>query len=635
MKISYKHLVLNIKENPDINDLSERLFQLGHEHEIENEIFDFEFTPNRGDCLSLRGLLRELNLFYDVAIDNPIYEQDINELKLDFINNVIDFCPKINFLKVEIDEIPNIYSNHLQNYFDDLGIKKNNFFTDISNYISYETGQPTHCYDYLTLKNKLVLDSLNLDTKFQTLLDDEINLSIGEKVFLNDKNEVINFAGIMGGKNTACNKKTKSVLIECAYFNPEYIIGKSIKYDISSDAAYKFERNTDSSSHEYVLKRFLKIIEEHTNILNVEIFENSQSSLTKNIIPFDIDKINKIIGTDINAQYASQYLEKLGFMIQNDKIHVPGHRHDVKSINDISEEIARSIGYNKIEPIEISLESKSNIHKNENELKLVSLLIANGFNEVINDPFVSNDDDFSIEIDNPLDSNKKYLRTSLRNSLLDNLLFNERRQKDIIKLFEISDIYSNNLNLSKRVLGIIASGRVDKNYKDFSKKINKNYLTNILDKYLINSMQYQIETIPRENLNSKLKDPIIFLEIEINSNLKISYEQDLQKNQNIDYKYVPISEYPLSKRDLSFSVKNISSIKTLQEYILNFNHHLLKDVFIFDYFNNQKNNEIKIGFRFIFQDKDKTITEKQVNKIMNVIISYSTSLEGVSIPGLN
>ena len=73
----------------------------------------------------------------------------------------------------------------------------------------------------------------------------------------------------------------------------------------------------------------------------------------------------------------------------------------------------------------------------------------------------------------------------------------------------------------------------------------------------------------------------------------------------------------------------------MQEYILNFNHHLLKDVFIFDYFNNQKNNEIKIGFRFIFQDKDKTITEKQVNKIMNVIISYSTSLEGVSIPGLN
>ena len=90
-------------------------------------------------------------------------------------------------------------------------------------------------------------------------------------VFYDKDNEVINLAGIVGGLNSACDKNTKSVIVECAYFNPEAIIGKSLKYDISSDAAYKFERNTDPSSHEYVLRRFISIVESHTKIKNVEI----------------------------------------------------------------------------------------------------------------------------------------------------------------------------------------------------------------------------------------------------------------------------------------------------------------------------------------------------------------------------
>ena len=94
-------------------------------------------------------------------------------------------------------------------------------------------------------------------------------------VFCNEKNEVINLAGVMGGKNTACNKETKSVIIECAHFNPESIMGKSVKYDLNSEAAHKFERNTDPYCHDYVLRRFIKIIENHTNITKLELFSET------------------------------------------------------------------------------------------------------------------------------------------------------------------------------------------------------------------------------------------------------------------------------------------------------------------------------------------------------------------------
>ena len=632
MKIAYKHLIENIKQNVDIAEISNVLFQLGHEHEIDGEIFDIEFTPNRGDCLSIRGLLRDLNSFYDLNIDNNIYENKINNLKIDFINNAIDFCPKISFLHVEIDKIPDSYHSQLESYFLDLNIKKNNFFTDISNYLSYETGQPTHCYKKSAL-NEIRLDRIESNQKFLTLLGKTIDLDKNDYAFFDNEKNVINLAGIVGGQNTACDKSTKSVLIECAYFCPEFIIGKTIKHNINSEAAYKFERNCDIDCHDYVLKRFLKIIEEHTNILNTGIYTYNNLTAWNLKIPYDFEKIKRIIGIDISYDDVTNYLTRLGFKINETSIYAPSHRHDIESINDISEEVARVIGYNNIKPKPIKI-PKARSKINNEELNIKNFLIDNGFYEVINDPFVSSGNDISIEVDNPLDSNKKYLRVDLKNSLLENLLFNERRQKDSIKLFEITNIYSNKLNLSKRVLGIIASGRIDKNYKDFSKIINDKYLKDLFEKRINENNHINVIDIPRNGLNSKSKNPIVFSEIEIDSEFSFDYSKKESNNLNPCFKYIPVSEFPSSSRDLSFSISDYSNSEKLQNYLLNFENKLIKEIFIFDYFFNEKNKEIKVGFRLTFQDSNSTITETEVNKIMDVIIKNSLKLNGVTIPGL-
>ncbi len=636
MKIAYSHLVKNIKENPGIEMLSDSLFQLGHEHEIDGNIFDIEFTPNRGDCLSLNGLLRDLAAFYDVNIKQELFDGEIKELKIDFENLAQDICPKISFLKIEIEKIPSEYKPYLDNYFKDLDLNKNNFFTDISNYLSYETGQPTHCYDASKIEGKLSFEEIEVNQEFETLLGDKINLTNKNSVFLADNN-VINLAGVIGGKGTSCNSDTKTVLIECAFFKPEAIIGKSVKYDINSEASHKFERFVDPECHEDVLRRFLSIVIEHTNIKDMSFitYEFRKNEVIK--IPIRVDKISKILGISITEEEYLEYLSKLGFNINENLIIVPSYRNDIKSQNDLAEEIARIVGYDNIQKNKLSIPKTNYIDDKNLENKLRFFLLDNGFYEVINSPFVKNKSNNSVEVDNPLDSNKKYLRTNLTDSLIDNLIFNERRQKDSIKLFEISNLYTfkNDEIISTRKLGIIASGRVGHNHEEFSKQINRKYLTKLFNDFLP-SEDFKFEVLNRDLFDTKIKNEIVSSEIDISNFSSEVLEYNEITRPPVDYiKYTPISDQPHSIRDLSFSVKDFSKLNQLSDYILKFEDELLKEVFVFDYFHNEKNEEVKIGFRFTFQAKSSTITETQVNNIINDIINHTTNINGITIPGLN
>jgi phenylalanyl-tRNA synthetase beta chain len=634
MKIAYKHLSQYIEENPTIENISDKLFQLGHEHEINGDIFDMEFTPNRGDCLSINGLLRDLAVFYTVNLNQEVCTEKLDELQLDFENLSQSICPKIAFLKLEIDQVPETYKNSLGNYFSDLGLNKNNFFTDVSNYLSYETGQPTHCYDASTMNGKLLFHEIEKNEEFNTLLDKKITLTGKNSVFLLNDN-VINLAGIVGGKSTSCSTKTKTVIVECAFFQPEAIIGKSVKYDIQSEASHKFERGVDPECHERVLRRFIKLVGNHANIKEMSIifFESKNNPIHQ--IPFNVQKINQIIGIDISESDYLNYLIRLGFVIEEGSIKVPSFRSDVKTQNDLAEEVARVIGYDNIPRLEINIPKNDKSNYKEIEDKLRYFLLDHGFYEVINPPFVSISSDEAIKVDNPLDSNREFLRTNITDSLVDNLLFNERRQKDSIKLFEISDIYSTKGTLQKkRRLSVVASGRVGLNYEDFSKKINKKYFIELFQPILPN-LVFDFNEISRDLLDTKIKNEIVSLEIDIDKfsdNLLQSKENLMAPEKFIQYQ--PISEQPSSYKDISFSIKEFAKIDDLCNLIFSFKNNIIKDIFIFDYFYNEKKQEVKIGFRFIFQSSNTTLTSSEVDEIYYDIIELSLAINGVTIPGL-
>ena len=635
MKIHIDHLQRFIQNKINKNELSNLLFQLGHEHEHHNGIYDIDLTPNRGDCLSLNGISRDLNFHLDQKQNLDIYQDEIGKLNFNFINDAPELCPKISFLLIEISNEINPYSGYLEGYFKDLNNKKINFFTDVSNFLLYELGQPTHCYEFSEISEGLRLHLLSEKSEFITLNNNKIQLQPNDLVF-SSNDQVVNLAGIMGGNNSKCSSNTNIALVECAHFLPSAIIGKSIKYDISSEASHRFERFVDPNLQEIAIRRFIKIVSDHTKIINIKALNSSNWDYEQKKIPFNSNDVNKILGTSISDEFMFDGLKCLGFNKKDNFISPPSYRNDVDNLNDLAEEIARLYSYDNIPAVNIDLPVKKLLPSTEDKLR--HFLLANGFNEVINSQFTDQKSEVSIGIDNPLDITRGNIRYTLESSLIQNLIFNEKRQKDIIKLFEVSDIYSkdskNNIICSKQV-GIIASGIIAKNFRDFSKRIDENFLRSIFLKIGFKLDKF-IKMIDRNKIDSKAKTDIFFIEIplsEIEASIESYSHSYIPKNEFISYKKV--SEFPSSKRDFSFLLKNPEKLSTVSKIINDSRLRNIKDLFLFDFYKNENNNEIKVAYRFIFQSIEKTLTDEEINCEMKPLLEKILKQEGVSIPGYN
>ena len=644
MKIVYSHLLNLLEQQPKLEELSELLFQLGHEHEIDGEVLNMEITPNRGDCLSLKGLARDLNYFYQ-AKELPKSDMEMPALDLQFDNKAQELCPNISFMEIEIEKVPTKYKPYLESYFTDLGINKNNFFTDISNYLAYESGQPTHCFDQSTMQGHFSLAKKQLKTKFKTLLDTEIELTDENLVFSLD-DEVISLAGTMGGASTACSANTTKVLVECAYFQPEEILGKARKYNLSSEAAYKFERGVDYLCQEDVLRRFLQIVSEHTDVKSVA-FYSEQKKTTLAEVPYNADKLNAVVGIDISEQEQMAYLNALGFEAGK-SITVPAHRSDVDQLNDLAEEVTRMIGYNNIPSQVLALPVMAKQYRRSFEDLVGRYLINQGCFEVINNPFTDFEGKEAIAVDNPLDKQRAMLRTCLMNSIRTNIAYNQNRQKDSIKFFEFSDIYKTSGTERRFALAIV--GRVNKNAKEFNAQLDYGYLKGLINSICTDILKSQptydfadkqgydfyealtingikiggLGKISKETIDTKVKTPVFASEFTIDD-LKVP-----------DNNFVPTSDFPASYRDLSFSLSDLEKVGTLTELvnITTKNHDLLTESFVFDFFQNKKLNLLKLGFRFKFQAADKNLTDEEIDQIMEKLISDSMALDGISIEGL-
>ena len=634
MKILYQDLLNFLIEKPSKDLLSEKLFQLGHEHEIDGDIFEMELTPNRGDCLSLIGLARDLNIFFGSSNALSYYDKDIDSLDIKFKNDSPNDCPKISFLEIEIESIISNYKPYLENYFLSIGGNKTNLFTDVSNYISYELGQPTHCFDSEKINGELTFANKLCNSSFKTLLGSEISLKDKNCVFT-IADEIISLAGVMGGASTSCSINTKKVLVECAYFNSESIIGKAIQYNLNSDAAYKFERGVDYGNHDLVLRRFIKIISEHANITSLKIKSFNSQELQKKYIPLNLKKINETIGIKIEESEYLKILKKLNFVIENNQILVPTYRNDINSQNDLAEEVARIIGYNNIKSARIALPQPKKTKVINKVKRLESFFINNGFTETINYPFSKTEDSSFITVDNPLDSNKRFFRTNLKASLVENFIYNQRRQKESIKLFEISDIYFKNHEIvHKKKLGVIAGGRQGLDFQNFSKKLSKEYLHMLLNDNLESDF-FEIQEIAAEELDTKKKDKVFYVEVFIEDIPDNFFKLIEHKDQTINFiKYKPISEFPSSSRDLSFTIKNPSSFNEVLNKLENIKDELVYKSFIFDFYKNEKQKIIKLGIRIIFQSKYKTLSEEDINKKLTKLIKPVLAIHGVFIEGM-
>jgi hypothetical protein len=184
------------------------------------------------------------------------------------------------------------------------------------------------------------------------------------------------------------------------------------------------------------------------------------------------------------------------------------------------------------------------------------------------------------------------------------------------------------------MLSIIASGRVGLNYQDFSKKIDKKYLTAMFQEILPNEV-FDFQILSRDSLDTKIKSEIIALEVDIErfSTDVLSYKEGSQSPESFA-QFNPISDLPSSTKDLSYLIKDFSKIRELENLFLSYQSDIVKNIFIFDYFHNEKAQEVKIGFRIVFQSKETTLTAAHIELVYNDLINQSLKIDGISIPGI-
>lgn len=631
-------------------------------------IFDIDLTPNRPDCMSHFGVVRDI-----AAITGSKYQFDkvkikesgeqIKDLtKINIEDN--EACPRYTariIQNVEVKESPKWLKERVET----VGLRSINNIVDASNYVMMETGNPLHTFDYDKLEgHEINVRFAKAEEKFETIDHIKRKLS-SEMLLICDSKKPVALAGIMGGLFSEVDEKTKNVLVEGAYFDPAVIRKGSKLQQLSTDSSKRFERGTDPNEMLiYSQNRLTGLINEVAGgqIANgmIDIYPKK---IEEKIIKLRFAKIKKITGLQIEKQEIKRIFFALGFEINefNDDdilVKIPTFRPDIEREIDLVEEVIRINSMDKIPSLEtIKISVSENVDKLHPFLRSIrNLFVGMGFNETLSNSLVSNKiansgvwDYEPLKVQNPLSKEMDTLRTDIIQSLLVNLNVNVVRKRENIRLFEIGKVIEKESRSETGAkeylnLGMLVSGPVwGLNWNEKSKSVNIYYFKGIFDlfceKYGISNVKYKITKDCENNsecisiiLKKKEIGKIIKYEISKFDKLQLDYpvivmEVNLDKifksRQKIK-KYREISLYPSIMRDISVVVdKNKLARNLLDEIKTNGGENLI-DVIIYDRFIDDDKlgkDKISLSFRLEFRNKKRTLKDNEIDKVMEKIFN--------------
>ena len=470
---------------------------IGNILDIEDEIYDFEITPNRPDCLGILGIANELKCAINreekenILIKKGDFEKVANVVeKIDNIIVNIESEDVKRYLAIPLYNVKNIETpKEIKERLQTMGVNpKGNILVDISNYIMFETGNPTHIFDLDILNNinndknsnnELVVKIANNSGKIELLNDEKLELSDDLTISVDGENLAL--VGIMGGKNSGVNENTKNILIEIATFERKKIRDTSRKYNQRTESSSRFEKKLSPRLPELAFLRMI-ILMKDLGVIDENVFESGKISVIdyirkdvkenfenkqNTLINFSSGDINKVLGMDITEEEMLDILTKLGFEKYNGETSIlvkPYIREDIERKEDLAEEVIRFYGYDNLKETLPKLE-RGNIYKgNDKDLSVITKDIRNilkieGYNQIITYGFISKEDLLKLEkteeeiekesiyVLNKLSSDYEIMRNTHIPSILKTVSYNERMQNDNLKLYEIAAVFKEKENL--------------------------------------------------------------------------------------------------------------------------------------------------------------------------------------------
>jgi phenylalanyl-tRNA synthetase beta chain len=641
--------------------------------------FEIGLTPNRIDAASHFGVARDLAAYLNLTKDTKATKPSVDNFKIDSNNLHIpvevknaEACPRysgITISNVKVGPSPEWLQNRLRS----VGLSPINNVVDVTNFVLHEVGQPLHAFDANKIEGKkVVVGTLPQDSLFTTLDDAERKLN-SEDLMICNTSEGMCIAGVFGGNKSGVTESTKNIFLESAYFNPVWIRKTAKRHGLSTDASFRYERGADPNITIWALKRAAMLIKEVTGgEISSEIVDVYPKPVENYKVELSIDYTNKLIGKNISKETIKQILNGLDIAIEakNDdmlSLSIPPYRVDVQRPADVVEEVLRIYGYNNVE---ISDKVNSTLaHSTRPNKQLVTKLISDtltgiGMHEIMCNSLTkmayyeklkTYPAHNTVEIINPLSTDLNGLRQTLLFGGLESVIYNINRKKGNLKLYEWGNCYTfdktkENYEVALKAytedmrLALWLTGDdTEESWMKKQEKVTFYHLKatvfNILVKLGINTESIALEEAPADifeygvslNINNKslgnigmvskrickdldIKQEVFFAELAWDSLFKIAKKNSVQFNE--------IPKYPEVRRDLALLVDENVTFAQIMEVAQKSERKLIKDINLFDVYKGANLGEGKKSYAvsFTLQDENKTLTDKQIDKVMNNLI---------------
>lgn len=640
-----------------------------------DEVFEIGLTPNRADAMSHFGVARDLRAGLVQKENNTNFEIitpsvsnfkiDKRTLKIDVSVEADKLAPRycgVTISGIEVKPSP----SWLQNRLKAIGLTPKNNVVDVTNYVLHELGQPLHAFDAAKIKgNKVVVKTVEAGTKFTTLDDVERTLD-AEDLMICNAEEPMCIAGVFGGINSGVTENTNAIFLESAYFNPVSIRKSAKRHALNTDASFRFERGIDPNITEYALKRAALLIQE---VAGGEITSDVVDIYPKKIEDFQVfltfDKIKRVIGEEIPKEVIKKILVSLDIKINNVTeaglgLVIPSYRVDVQREIDVIEEILRVYGYNNIkfsQKLNATIANSSRTEEFKVQNIVANQLCSLGFNEMMANSLTKPEyislseslkEEFTVKMLNPLSNDLSVMRQSMLFSALEAVSFNINRRKTDLKLFEFGKTYHklpSGFDENKHLTLTVSGNRSDESWTNTQQKSDfflfKGYVMSILSRI---GLDTKVTTLPFEDaiyneglalaigkeiiLEMGTVKPQILKHFGIKQEVLFAdiYWDKIQKYISNKIKFTDIPKYPEVRRDLALLIDSKVAFEAIYKVAKQTEKKLLKDISLFDVYEGKNLPEGKKSYAvsFTIQDENKTLNDKEIEKIMSKL---QTNLE--------